>query len=160
MQPRFTPARPADAGEILTLSRGAYISEAQLYGNPFLPPLVETVADVVKAIGEIHVLKAMLGSRIVATGRARQDGDALHLGRLAVAPDMQGRNIGSRLISALEALAADETRHFELFTGAKSEPNLRLYKRLGYNETHRGPGLPGIELVYLRKAAVRSVSAV
>jgi len=150
-EPLFVPAEPADAGEILTLSRGAYVSEAQLYNDPFLPPLVETLEDLAKAIVEVQVLKAVLNGRIIATGRARQEAETLHLGRLVVAPDLQGRGLGTKLIAALESLAEPGTEHFELFTGAKSEPNLRLYKRLGYNETHRGPGRPGIELVYLRK---------
>ncbi|RRS01345.1 GNAT family N-acetyltransferase [Glycomyces terrestris] len=151
--PRLSPAGPADAGEILTLSRGAYVSEAQLYGDPFLPPLTETLAEVARAIEDEHVLKAVADRRIVATGRARQDGRTLHLGRIAVAPDMQGRGLGSRIIAALEALAAPGTEAFALFTGAKSEPNLRLYQRLGYRETHRTAGRPGVELVHLAKPA-------
>ncbi|THV31371.1 GNAT family N-acetyltransferase [Glycomyces paridis] len=149
--PRFTRASAADAGEILTLQRAAYLTEAQLYGDPFLPPLVETLDDVAAAIAGTHVLVGASGGRICATGRARQDGATLRLGRFAVAPDLQGRGLGSALVAALEALAAPGTEQFELFTGALSEPNLRLYERLGYKETHRGPGRPGIELVYLRK---------
>jgi len=152
-EPVFTRAEAADAGEILTLSRGAYVSEAQLYDDPFLPPLTETLEEIAKAIEEAHVLKAVLNGRIIATGRARREADTLHLGRLAVAPDMQGRGLGSTLIAALEVLATPGTEHFALFTGARSEPNLRLYKRLGYEETHRGEGSTGNELVYLRKRA-------
>lgn len=150
---RIVPAEPADAGELLTLSRGAYVSEAQLYGDPFLPPLTESLEEVAARIAEAHFLKAVLSGRIVGTGRARQDGDLLHIGRIAVAPDQQGRGVGSRLIAALEALAAPGTAAFALFTGAKSEPNLRLYRRLGYVESHRSPGRPGVELVHLRKPA-------
>ncbi|SDD23486.1 GNAT family N-acetyltransferase [Glycomyces harbinensis] len=153
MEPPFIPAEAADAGEILTLSRGAFVAEAQIYGDPLLPPLTETLAEVAGAIEEIHVLKAVVGHRIIATGRARQEGTALHLGRFAVAPDFQGRGLGTRLIAALEALAAPGTEHFELFTGMRSELNLKLYDRLGYKETRRSPGRPGIELVHLRKPA-------
>jgi GNAT superfamily N-acetyltransferase len=154
--PLIAPADPADAGEILTLARAAYVSEAQLYDDPFIPPLVETLEEVAEQIEAVHVLKAVLDGRIVGSGRARQEGDALHLGRIAVAPDLQGLGIGSRLIAALEGLAAEGTAHFALFTGAMSEPNLRLYRRLGYAESHRGPGRPGIELVHLSKPAGRS----
>ncbi len=38
----------------------------------------------------------------------------------------------------------------ELYTGALSVANLRLYQRVGYVETHRVT-LPAVELVYLRK---------
>ena len=39
---RIERADVADAGEVLTLQRAAYVSEAQLHGDPFLPPLVES----------------------------------------------------------------------------------------------------------------------
>ena len=32
-----------DAGELLTLQRAAYVTTAQLYRDPFLPPLLETL---------------------------------------------------------------------------------------------------------------------
>ena len=32
--PRIEPAGPADAGELLTLQRAAYVTEAQLYDDP------------------------------------------------------------------------------------------------------------------------------
>ena len=33
----LTQLSPADAGELLTLQRAAYATEAQIYGDPFLP---------------------------------------------------------------------------------------------------------------------------
>ena len=39
-----------DAGELLTLQRAAYVSTAQLYRDPFLPPLLETLDQVAEAI--------------------------------------------------------------------------------------------------------------
>jgi hypothetical protein len=39
------PAVP-DAGEILTVQRAAYLTEAQRYRNPYLPPLTETLDQV------------------------------------------------------------------------------------------------------------------
>jgi hypothetical protein len=35
----IVPAGVADAGEILTVQRAAYLTEAQHYADPFLPPL-------------------------------------------------------------------------------------------------------------------------
>jgi hypothetical protein len=32
-----------DLGEVLTVQRAAYVTEAQLYGDPHLPPLAQTL---------------------------------------------------------------------------------------------------------------------
>ncbi|THV43550.1 GNAT family N-acetyltransferase [Glycomyces buryatensis] len=152
-EPIIAAAEAGDAGELLTLQRAAYVSEAQIYGDPLLPPLVETIAALDAEIAAGGVLKAVLGNRIVGTGRARLEGDTWHLGRIAVAPDMQGRGIGTLILTALEARAPEAAAHCALFTGFKSEANLRLYERNGYQETHRGPGRPGVELVHLAKPA-------
>jgi len=76
-------------------------------------------------------------------------GGTCHVGRLAVAPDLQGRGIGSRLVAALEDRYADEVVRFELFTGPRSEPNARLYRRLGYVDMPTPEGRH--PLVYLEK---------
>lgn len=142
-------ATPADAGELLTLQRAAYLSEGALHGDFGLPPLVETVAEIRAAIEQGTVLKALLGTRIVGAVRGRVAAGTCHLGRLAVVPDLQGRGIGSRLVAALEERYAGEVVRFELFTGPRSEPNVRLYRRLGYVDMPTPQGQH--PLVYLEK---------
>jgi hypothetical protein len=46
MQIEIVPAAPGDAGELMTLQRAAYLSEARLQADFDLPPLLETVAEV------------------------------------------------------------------------------------------------------------------
>ena len=36
---------PGDAGEVLTLQRAAFVTEAQAHGDPALPPLTQTLAE-------------------------------------------------------------------------------------------------------------------
>jgi hypothetical protein len=62
---RIEPATPHDAGEIMTVQRAAYVSEAQLYDNPHLSALSEPVESVRTAIESEVVLVARLGPRIV-----------------------------------------------------------------------------------------------
>ena len=69
--------------------------------------------------------------------------------RLAIAPDVQGRGIGSKLLRAVEERS--KAAESELFTGSLSEANLRLYRREGYVETERVLEDDGIEQVFLRK---------
>ncbi|WP_410812350.1 GNAT family N-acetyltransferase [Micromonospora sp. 067-2] len=150
----IVPAGVADAGEILTVQRAAYLTEAQHYSDPFLPPLTETL-DELRAVltGPTTVLAARLGHRLVGSVRAQLDGDVAHVGRLSVAPDQQGRGVGGRLLAAIEAACAGRAARFTLFTGADSVANLRLYQRHGYQIVAHRPDGHGIRLAVLEKAA-------
>ncbi|SDZ28617.1 Acetyltransferase (GNAT) family protein [Asanoa ishikariensis] len=150
-------AQPEDAGEVLTLQRAAFLTEAQRYDNPHLPMLTETLDEITAVIsgpGTLLVGRTARG-RLVAVGRGRLDEHGTcHLARLAVAPDLRGRGLGWRILVAIEA-AHPKALRFELFTGAESHDNIRLYERNGYKIfdrrlLDRGPGL-----VYLAKPAVR-----
>jgi GNAT superfamily N-acetyltransferase len=148
-------AGPDDAGEILTVQRAAYVAEAQLYGDPFIPPLVESHDQMRKLLeGDAAVLKAVSGRRLVGAVRAQFSDHTCLVGRLVVVPDMQGRGIGGRLMRALEDEVAGRADACVLFTGHLSEDNLRLYRRLGYSETHRERVAAHLTLVHMRKALV------
>ncbi|KKK07359.1 GNAT family N-acetyltransferase [Micromonospora sp. HK10] len=151
-QVTITPAGVADAGEILTVQRAAYLVEAQRYADPFLPPLTETLDEVRAALaGPTIVLAARHGARLVGSVRARVDGDTAHVGRLAVAPDQQGRGVGGRLLAAVEDACAGRVARFALFTGAQSEQNLSLYARRGYRVVSHRLDENGNRLAVLEK---------
>lgn len=154
-------ANAADAGEILTLQRAAYVSEAQLYGDPFIAPLVESLEQLRKVVETSVVLAARDGARIVGAVRGRvaepgEQGRTCVVGRLVVAPDRQGQGIGTALLSAIhDAVLAEhlDVHAFDLFTGHLSDGNLRLYRRQGYRETHRERFQDHLTLVHLRRPA-------
>ncbi|MFF5175859.1 GNAT family N-acetyltransferase [Micromonospora sp. NPDC000089] len=150
-----TPAGVADSGELLTVQRAAYLVEAQRYADPFLPPLTETL-DELRAVlaGPTLVLAARAGHRLVGSVRVRVDGGTGHVGRLSVAPDQQGRGIGSRLLTTVEAACPRQVDRLELFTGAGSEDNLRLYRRHGYVDLRHQALAAGPGLIWLEKALV------
>jgi ribosomal protein S18 acetylase RimI-like enzyme len=145
------PATAEDAGELLTLQRAAYVTEGQLHDTPFLPPLTETLGEMLDVIASKPVFKAVSGSRIVGAIRLSVDHAVGVIGRIAVAPDQQGRGIGTQLVQHVERLAPAQVTRFELFTGPNSAPNIALYERLGYvryeppTRSHDDP------LVYLAK---------
>ncbi|MEY9892513.1 ribosomal protein S18 acetylase RimI-like enzyme [Catenulispora sp. MAP5-51] len=143
----------ADAGELLTLQRACYVSEAQLYKDCFLPPLTQTFDELRAELNQSFALKAVGGGRIIGSARARRDGTVWRIGRVAVAPDAQGRGIGTQLLAELERQAPAGIERFALFTGHLSVANIRLYERLGYRESRREPLADGVELVHLEKAA-------
>jgi predicted N-acetyltransferase YhbS len=142
-------ARDEDAGEVLTVQRAAYVSEAQLYDNPNMSALHETVADLRKAIADEVVLVARLGTRIVGAVRGSLGSDECQVGRLVVAPDMQGQGIGRRLLVAIE----DEVpaSRFTLWTGHRSVGNLGLYRSVGYEVAREERVADTLTLVHLDK---------
>ncbi|WP_211346485.1 GNAT family N-acetyltransferase [Actinokineospora cianjurensis] len=103
---RLAPLRPEDVGEALTVQRSAYVSEAQRYHQPLIPPLVETLdqfrADLRIAIG------AWSGTRLVGSVRGRVDGPRMEVARFSVAIDFQGKGVGRALLTAVEAAAPPE----------------------------------------------------
>ncbi|MFI6731940.1 GNAT family N-acetyltransferase [Nonomuraea sp. NPDC050451] len=149
-------ATTVDAGEILTLQRAAYVSEAQLYGDPYIPSLVESLEQVRKVIEGAVVLKALDAGRVIGAVRGQVSGTTCLVGRLVVAPDRQGQGIGTALLTALHE-AVPEAEAFDLFTGHLSEANLKLYRRLGYRETGRERMDDHLTLVHLRMRPDRSL---
>jgi GNAT superfamily N-acetyltransferase len=154
-EPPITVLGSEDAGELLTLQRAAYVTEAQAHDDPRLPPLLETLAEVRADLRSdaTTVLGIRDRGRLVATVRVRHDPadpSTAEIARLAVAPDRQGEGLGTRLLSAAEQHVPAETTVLALFTGEYSHGNLRLYERRGYTETHRSPA-GAHQLVHMRK---------
>lgn len=146
------PITPADAGEVLTLQRAAFVQEALIYGDPDMPPLTQSLDEITAELQDNHGRVAVDGDRIVGAARAKVDGELLLIGRIAIAPDQQGRGVGSQLLAAVEAAGRDAgATTAELFTGSLSEANIRLYEREGYVETERVPGDGGVDQIFLRK---------
>ncbi|GAB3147680.1 hypothetical protein GCM10027290_31340 [Micromonospora sonneratiae] len=106
-------------------------------------------------LGSDLALKATMGHRIVGSVRARREGSVLHIGRLMVAPDLQGRGIGTRLLTAVEREAAGKVDRYMLFTGQLSHANIRLYERHGYIQVRRVQLKSDVVLVHLEKQADR-----
>lgn len=146
-----------DAGELLTLQRAAYVTEAQAHGDVNLPPLMQSLDEVVSELAQPDVIAFGLrddSQRLVAAVRvylSSTDSHTAELGRLVVAPDMQGRGRGSRLLGLVEERLPEQVTDLWLFTGERSLGNLRLYSRFGYQETHRTPTPGGYALVHLAK---------
>jgi len=147
-----------DAGEVLTLQRAAYVTEAQAHADVNLPPLRQSLADMAAELADPDVLALgwrIPSGRLVASVRARVATDSSRvaaIGRLTVVPDCQGQRLGTRLLAAVEEQLPDSVEELRLFTGEHSAGNLRLYARLGYRESSRQPTPAGYRLVHLIKS--------
>jgi len=148
----ITTASTDDAAEILALQKLAFQSEAKLNNDWSLPPLTQALESLIEEFNHSIILKATLGDRLVGSVRARQEGDTCLIGRLVVHPDVQGQGIGSQLLRDVEARFHDAAR-FELFTGSRSEANIRLYQRHGYRVSRTQSLSPTLSITYLEKSA-------
>ncbi|HCS60441.1 MAG TPA: GNAT family N-acetyltransferase [Microbacterium sp.] len=140
---------PDDAGEVLAVQRAAFVSEALIYGTADMPPLTQTLEQVRAELAEADGWVARIENRLVGAIRVRQTDDLLLVGRIAIAPDVQGSGIGRALLEAAEAdSSAPEA---ELFTGSLSEANVHLYESCGYRITDRVDQGDGTSQLFMRK---------
>ncbi|GAK49635.1 GCN5-related N-acetyltransferase [Candidatus Moduliflexus flocculans] len=139
-----------DAAEILALQKLAYQSEAAIWNDYTIPPLTQTLENLQAQFADHIILKAVDNDEIIGSVRGTQKNDTCYIGRVIVHPDRQNRGIGTQLMAAIEAAFSTASR-FELFTGQKSERNLYLYQKLGYQIFKEEPLNERVIIVYLEK---------
>ncbi|MFI6036643.1 GNAT family N-acetyltransferase [Streptomyces sp. NPDC051315] len=156
MSVTISVATEQDAEQIFRLQYLCFQSEAALYGNYRIAPLVQTLDSVRQELVSDCVFVARLGEEVVGSvrGTITEDGAAA-IGKLCVHPRLQGHGIGARLLRAAESALAEErgATKFRLFTGRRSEGNLRLYRRVGYETVGTAEGTDGVPMIILEKAA-------
>ncbi|HEU5483660.1 MAG TPA: tRNA (guanosine(37)-N1)-methyltransferase TrmD [Microlunatus sp.] len=129
----ITRATTADAGELLTLQRAAYVTEGRLHDSFDFPPLTDDLAAAEKLIATTTFLVARRAGRLVGSVFGERYGDdGWFIGRLMVAPDLQGAGLGRRLLDLIEDAAPPGTARSVLVTGARSAFNQAFYRRRGY----------------------------
>ncbi|MFF4758122.1 GNAT family N-acetyltransferase [Streptomyces sp. NPDC001292] len=154
MSVTISAAAEQDAEQIFRLQYLCFQSEAALYGNYRIDPLVESLDSIRHELAEDCVFVARLGDEVVGSvrGRVTEDGAAL-ISKLCVHPRLQGHGIGARLLRAAESALAEErgATRFRLHTGHRSEGNLRLYRRVGYRAVGTSQGADGVPMIILEK---------
>nr|WP_183340976.1 tRNA (guanosine(37)-N1)-methyltransferase TrmD [Microlunatus antarcticus] len=145
-------ATPADAGELLTLQRAAFLAEGQLNRVLTIPPLTETLDELAASLlTSATVLVARSGSRIVGAVRGTLlDDGTWWIGRLMVAPDQQRRGLGSALLRQILD-AGPPGAPAGLLTGVASRKNVARYRRFGFRVVEQGIDEVGVPVVTLRK---------
>ncbi|KQU70584.1 tRNA (guanosine(37)-N1)-methyltransferase TrmD [Phycicoccus sp. Root101] len=151
-------ATPADAPELLTLSRACWVTEGRANDSFEIPPLVETLEEVVYGLTQWLTWMVRSEGRLVGSVRGRRDPEdpaTWQVGRLMVAPDLQGRGLGRALLAHAEAAAPADVVTYWVNTGQGSERNLRTYRKAGYRAVPGEGSYPGtVDLTKARRGSV------
>jgi GNAT superfamily N-acetyltransferase len=143
---RLTRAGQADVPEIFVLQRCCWVGEAITNGTLAIPALHETLDDVERWVAEMEVWILRSAGRLVGGVRGHLLGTDWEIGRLMVAPDLNGRGMARWLLEHVEREAPPAVTRFALFTGRLSERNQRMYGRAGYLPTDPPPGTTAKQL--------------
>ncbi|WGL53710.1 tRNA (guanosine(37)-N1)-methyltransferase TrmD [Nocardioides sp. BP30] len=146
-----------DAGELMTLMRACWSQVALEEESLEIPALHESYEQVVADLGSWETYVVRAGGRLVGSVRGRlidaPDGEGRwwDIGRLCVAPDLQGRGLGRALLEHIERVAAPQATAYWLFTGANAHRNQRLYKRAGFRLRPDLASIPGTVVLTKRR---------
>ena len=143
-------AEMSDLQEILELQYLAYQSEAELFGNKDIPPLKETLEEVIEEFNAGVILKMPdENNRIIGSVRAREKDGTAYIGKLMVHPGHRRKGYGRMLLAEIEKYFPG--KRYELFTSTRSKDNIRLYESVGYSEFDRRAVDDELIFVYLQK---------
>ena len=143
-------AQKEDLEEILKLQYLAYQSEAKLFGNMDIPPLKQTIEEIYEEFQKGVILKVVDdGGVIIGSVRAYQDGGTVYIRKLMVHPSKQGQGIGTQLLLEMEKQYLNQ--RYELFTSTRSEKNIALYQKLGYEIFDEEQVTEELRFVYMEK---------
>jgi len=143
----FRRAVSADVHEIHALIGRAYAHYVPLLGYPPGPMR----RDYNKQLLANPVWLALSGQRLAALLELIIEPDCVVVEDLAVAPEFQGRRLGSWFMTFAEKVArANGRRLMRTYTNQKMDRNIAIYLHFGYRETHRAT-TEGIPRVFLEK---------
>ncbi len=145
-------AEEQDLSKILELQKKAYQNEALIYNDFNLPPLTQTLDEIIEESRQKKIYKYEIDGNIVASVRCCViENDILYIGRLIVDPAFQNKGIATSILKQIENLYSNTVKSYSLFTGHLSKKNLHLYKKSGYKEIKQEPLTDNCLLVYMEK---------
>lgn len=150
MKDSISKANMDDLQEILNLQYLAYQSEAALFGNKDIPPLKQTLDEVIEEYHKGIILKLVdTDNLIIGSIRAWEMKGIVYVGKLMVHPDYRHRGYGTKLLRRIEEYYPQ--KRYELFTSTRSIDNIRQYQKMGYQEFDRRRVDDQLEFVYMEK---------
>ena len=138
-----------DLQEILNLQYLSYQSEAELFGSKDIPPLKQTLNEVIDGFNNGIILKMVIDNTIIGSVRSIEKNNTIYIGKLMVHPDFRRKGYGSKLLAEIENYFPG--KRYELFTSTRSVDNIRLYQKMGYTIFDSKAFDDEITFVYMEK---------
>ena len=154
MQIEILKADFKDLADIFKLQKECYITEAEIYNEFNIPPLLQDLKSLESEFENCTILKVVVDGEIIGSVRAFIDHDTAYIGKLIVKPDFQNNGIGKLLLNSIESTLC-ECKRYELYTGFKSQKNLYIYNQLGYKEFKQQIISNDLKIIYLEKVNMR-----
>jgi GNAT superfamily N-acetyltransferase len=144
---RIQQANDNDVAAIRALTRSAYAQWVPILGREPLP----MTADYDAAIRAHRFDLLYDGRNLTGLLETVPKGCDLWIENIAVAPSVQGKGYGGRLLRYAESLAKDQNfERLTLFTNKLMQENIAIYERFGFSidkEVHA----PHADIVYMSK---------
>ena len=139
-----------DLKEILQLQYLSYQIEAALFDTKDIPPLKQTLDEVIEEFNSGIVLNMISEKNdIIGSIRAKEKDGTVYVGKLMVHPEYRCRGYGTRLLTEIEKYFSG--RRYELFTSTKSVDNIVLYQINGYRIFQEKAVDDNLIFVYMEK---------
>lgn len=145
-------ANEEDLQKILDLQYLAYQSEAKLFNSSDIPPLKQTIQEVIEEFNKGIILKAVDKGIIIGSVRAYCENGNVYIGKLMVHPTQQKKGIGTKLLSEIEKYYPN--KRYELFTSTRSINNILMYEKLGYSAFTEKKINNELRFIYLEKKQI------
>lgn len=134
----------AVATQVLAVQRAAYRVEADLIGFEEIPPLHESLDDLMQAPLVWYGI-ADDGAVVAAIAFTETD-QGIDIDRLVVAPSAARRGYGSALVAAL-----DQSATITVSTGAMNAPAHRLYEAHGFSRVGESGPVAGLLVTHFER---------
>jgi ribosomal protein S18 acetylase RimI-like enzyme len=147
---RIRLAAAADLGIVTELTGRAYEHYIPVIGGEPMPMLEDYAPRI--AAGEVWLLED--GGKIAGLIVLEERDGALMIYSVAVEPDRQRAGLGQRLLAFADDIARERNLpKVTLYTNARMERNIGIYRRFGYVETRRRahPTRGGVVIVDMEK---------
>ena len=102
MELKIIKAEENDLEAILKLQKECYITEAEIYNDYNIAPLVQNIDTLKGEFEKSTILKALVDNKIIGSVRGYWDKGTLYIGKLIVDKNYQNKGIAQKLLDAIE----------------------------------------------------------